>query len=212
MSNYSVPFDYDGSKLVWIEFLSPTDRTICVQHFEENKKWSTKLDKNFGHVSFVRLLPNNMIFLVKELVVCQIRSLDDKFTLIEEFKNSGDEVIACDVVFKDKTHTIEEGIDKVEKNFVKLDVNEKKQKSMMEDSGMNQGKDLQMFLLDCEGEVTCYSKGRLIKLFDLYKVKEIDKDCKDKHFFSMGYPYYMKAFDNVVAVTTDHGVFVLKNN
>jgi hypothetical protein len=41
-------------------------------------------------------------------------------------------------------------------------------------------------------------------------MKDINEEYKNKQFFSMGYPYYVKSNSNYFAISTDHGVFVIK--
>ena len=38
------------------------------------------------------------------------------------------------------------------------------------------------------------------------------KTRQSKQFFSMGYPYYIKSNMKYYAISTDHGVFVIKKN
>ena len=96
MSNYAVPFDTDGQRFMWIDFLSENKRTICVYNFREDKfALKYTLDTSFGHVSHMKFLPNGKIFLVRNYNMCEIRK-DDTFDTERTFMHIGSEVIACD--------------------------------------------------------------------------------------------------------------------
>ena len=67
-------------------------------------------------------------------------------------------------------------------------------------------------ILDIDGNVNFYENNILSKKFNLYEIKEINKEQKKKMFFSMGYAYYIKCNKNFVCISTDHGCYVIKIN
>lgn len=73
MSNYSVPFDYDGKNFIGVEFLLDKERNICVYYFENKSTLKHKLCKEF--VRFQNLV--------------EIREIND-FKLHKTFSNIGD--------------------------------------------------------------------------------------------------------------------------
>ena len=231
MTNYSIPFDFDGVRFLWVEFLSDKERNICVFDFESTKKWEYRLYKEFGHISFARLLNDNSIVIVKCLNEIEVRNLDEGFTLKSKYIHDGDEVIAFDVYY-----------DIVSENNVMNNVNEEnKIKNIENDLNINnKDKDNEIKLsnlnnnnvnnednkvsnlafsniptiisVDIDGNIN-YIKNtnKVVKLFNMYNVKDIPRDIKDKQFFSMGYPYYVKANQKLITVSTDYGVFIFKN-
>lgn len=66
--------------------------------------------------------------------------------------------------------------------------------------------------LDIDGNVNKYEDNKEEKLFNLYKIRGIYQDFKDKKFFSMGYMYYIKTNLAFFCITTDHGCFIIKKN
>ena len=66
--------------------------------------------------------------------------------------------------------------------------------------------------LDIDGNVNKYENKEEEKLFNLYEIKGIYQDFKDKKFFSMGYMYYIKTNLAFFCITTDHGCFIIKKN
>ena len=71
---------------------------------------------------------------------------------------------------------------------------------------------LTIITLDIDGNVNKYENGIEEKIFNLYDIKEIDKDHKDKKFFNMGYVYFIKTDLNYFCITTDFGCYIIKRN
>jgi len=82
----------------------------------------------------------------------------------------------------------------------------------MEENQIISDQKISIYLLDIDGNVNLYDNGFVSKLFNMYDVKDIDKEYKEKHFFSMGYPYYIKVNSRLIAVSSDHGTFVLRKS
>ena len=181
MSNYSVPFDFNGKYFLWVEFLSNENRNLCIADVikklinSEEKPKKYNLDKNvFKHISFAKIINDEIIFLVHSKNICEIRLVDDKFTLLEKFAHNGEEVYAVDLFY--------------------------------EENGLN------IITLDIKGNVNLYKNKNEITLFNLYELNTIDKDYKDKQFFSMGYQYFIKSNLNYFCISSDHGCFIIKKN
>jgi hypothetical protein len=181
MSNYSVPFDFNGKYFLWVEFLSNENRNLCIADVikklinSEEKPKKYNLDKNvFKHISFAKIINDEIIFLVHSKNICEIRLVDDKFTLIEKFVHNGEEIYAVDLFY--------------------------------EENGLN------IITLDIKGNVNLYKNKNEVTLFNLYELNTIDKDYKDKQFFSMGYQYFIKSNLNFFCISSDHGCFIIKKN
>ena len=115
MTNYIVPFGFDGEHFAWVEFIGPGERNICIANVINNinnvnnnnlnnnnlvETYKKNIDnKKFGHISHLKILNESRIFLVHSLNICEIRQLNQDFTLIESFKHLGDEVYAVDVYY-----------------------------------------------------------------------------------------------------------------
>lgn len=183
MSNYSVPFDFDGKNFLWVEFLSNENRNICIANVvemlisSEEKPKKYNLDKNIiGHISFAQIMKDNKIFLVHSKNVCEIRLLNDEFNIIEKFIHKGEEVYAFDIYYEEENN------------------------------------EMNIITLDLKGNVNLYYNKIEKTLFNMYNLNSIPKDYKDKQFFSMGYPYYIKSNLNYFCISSDHGCFIIKKN
>ncbi len=214
MTNYSVPFDFDGNRIAWVEFLSQHERNVCVYYIDNKFKWQYKIEKSFGHISHLKLLPKNRIFIVRQLNLCEIRDTDNDFKLLHKFTSPGDEVIAADFYFQTSKFLLNDveldniQINKQNPEYVKIPVD--KNKKPNEEEIKNE--EISIILLDIDGNINLYENCSVTNKLNLYKMKDINDDLKNKQFFSMGYPYYIKGSLNHIAISTDHGVIVIKKD
>jgi hypothetical protein len=110
MTNYIVPFCFDGENFAWVEFTGPDKRNVCLanvinsfiqkNHTTNNDNaYKKSIDDDFGHISHLKILDKNKIFLVRSLNICEIRQLNNDFTLLESFHHIGDEVYAVEIYY-----------------------------------------------------------------------------------------------------------------
>lgn len=174
MSNYAVPFDYDGRNLVWIDFYDKGKRTLFIYSFV-TKTLSQKIDliDDDGHFSHLKFLPGNRYFVVRNYKDCEIRN--DKLEVIKSFTHIGVEVLDFGY-------------------YVENDGN------------------LIIATLDIYGGVNLYDeKKNLIECeFNLYELDSISQEDKDRQFFSMGFPYFIRINKDYIVITADYGVYIIK--
>ena len=185
MSNYSVPFDFNGKYFLWVEFLNNENRNLCIADVltmsvsSEKKLKKYNLNKNvFKHISFAKIINDKCIFFVHSKNICEIRNLDEKFTLAEKFLHNGEEVYAIDIFYEYE----------------------------------NENNVLNIVTLDIKGNVNLYKNKKEITLFNLYELNTIAKEYKEKQFFSMGYQYFIRSNLNYFCISSDHGGFIFKKN
>ena len=117
--NFTIIFDFDGRKLLFIEYIKENERKIVIfDTIVEDFLFEYQIgdiNSDFGHVSFMRLLPENKIFLVRKNKICEIYQInDDDFILVENWEHIGEEVLTIQIYF--------EGT-KISKEFVENDFN-----------------------------------------------------------------------------------------
>jgi hypothetical protein len=61
--------------------------------------YKRSIDDKFGHISHLKILDKNKIFLVRSLNICEIHQLNNDFTLLESFRHIGDEVYAVEIYY-----------------------------------------------------------------------------------------------------------------
>ena len=89
MSNYNVPFDFDGDKFLYIEYYDESIRCINIYNTLSKKKYLTYLiDKKFGHISHMKLLPDDCIFLCRNLFICEIYKYNNNINITDDENNN----------------------------------------------------------------------------------------------------------------------------
>ena len=108
MSNFNVPFDFDGNKFLYLEYYSKTMRCINIYNtLEDQKIFQFFIKNDFGHISFMKLLPDNCIFLCRQIYLCEIYKINCNIN-INNSKNEQKEINIKDikdfVLLKSWTH------------------------------------------------------------------------------------------------------------
>ena len=95
MSNFSVPFDFDGDRFLFLDNISENERKICIYYtLTKKQQYICVINKDFGHISHMKLLSDNKIFLCRNKIQCEIYETNEEFSLIEKFDHFGQEVIS----------------------------------------------------------------------------------------------------------------------
>ena len=98
MFSFCVPFDFDGDKFLFLDYQTKDIRRICIYYTMTQKKPIIHiLNKDFGHISHMKLLKDDKIFLVRKYTQCEIYKIGEKFNLVEEWRHEGEEVIAVEI-------------------------------------------------------------------------------------------------------------------
>ena len=77
---------------------------------------------------------------------------------------------------------------------------------------INKKEYMEIILLDINCDVYLYKEkdNNEKYLFNLHKLDCIEEQIKQQKFFSLGFPYYIKFHKKLIAITTDQGCFLLK--
>ena len=96
--NFVIPFDFDGSQFLYLEHVEINLRKICIYHTINNALiLEHEIDNNFGHVSFMKFVFDDTIFLVRKNNICEIYQIKDDLTLMERWNHIGEEIISVEV-------------------------------------------------------------------------------------------------------------------
>ena len=222
MTNYSVPLDFDSHFFVWVEFLSELEKKLCVANLDNLKEKPIKklFKRDFGHISHCKIYPKNKIFLVRNYNICEIREINNDFSLVNSFISFGDEVYAVDIFFEHEQSFFFRN--EIEKNYIgnknNSDILIQPNQNIPttingniiipnENTNIN---NICIYLLDINGNVNLWDGNKIKILFNLYDIQNISQVEKNKKFFSMGYSYYIKCNKDFICITSDHGCYVIK--
>ena len=104
LSNYVVPFDFDGDLFLYIDYKSKEEKFIGIEYTMGQKEryiYNIKDKKKFGHISHMKLISDEKIFLIRNEIECEIRYINEDLDIIEKYEYYGNEVISC-YIFKNE--------------------------------------------------------------------------------------------------------------
>jgi hypothetical protein len=234
-TNYIVPFDFNGKYFILLQFFTVTERMLCSFNVFTMKAWKHLLRQEFGLLNYCKFINDNKLFIVRKFNICEIRIMDDNFTLTETFNHLGDRVIGLDFFYK-----ITKSVKNV-KNSKIIELNKKKDrdeisetetKKFFNNNNLNSEENsisnyknnifnnsenikantnINIILLDIDGNVNYYNNQKeMICLFNVNKVPEIDKSVREKGLFSLNYPYMIKFYHPYLAISTDNGCYIFQ--
>ena len=225
MSNYTVPFDFNGTYYIYIDFLKKNKRKFGIhdvttenengeenkeneeenienEEEKENKDNKVFIIENFkekiGHISHLKIIKNNKIFIVRDYNICEIRNCN--FELIKKLNIKSNEILNFDIIF----------------NVIGEDNNENKSESKNIKENNNDNPDDESFyliLIDIDCNIILYNskEDKSEILFNLETDNlNIDKDIKEQKFFSFGYPYYIRMTKKYIAISSDYGCILVQ--
>lgn len=189
LSNYCVPFDFDGKNYIIIDFIERGKRIfyvydIILKEMKQNIEIETIKENHIGHISHLKIIKNDMVFMVQNYNLCEIRKFD--LTLVKKININCEEILAFDMLFENQENLMDYSNERL--------VNERDIKYIV--------------LLDIECNIILYDykEDKSEILFNLEKSElGIDNDIVDQKFFVFEYPYYIKISPQYIAVTTDYG-------
>ena len=234
-TNYIVPFDFDGKYFILLQFFTVTERMLCSFNVITLKTWKHLLREDFGVLNYCKFINDNKVFIVRKFNLCEIRIMDDNFTITHSFQNIGDKVIGLDFFYKiTKSVNKSTNVLDLKKKKDKDDISETETKKLYYNNNLSgednlnssfgdknnilynsenirANTDINFILLDVDGNVNFYNVDKGIKnLFNVNKVNEIDKSIREKGLFSLNYPYMIKYYHPFLAISTDDGCYIFQ--
>ena len=129
MSNYSVPFDFDGDRFLFLDYSSKDIRKICIYYtLTDRDMYEYTISKDYGHISHMKIIysEENKIFLCRNQNQCEIHLIDDNFTCIESWEHIGNDAISSYVYIKESklTEEFKTKINKKKNNKIDIEMQE----------------------------------------------------------------------------------------
>ncbi len=226
MSNYSVPFDFDGKNYIFIDFISENNRTFNVYEITEDPnlqemKISFGIEQfnneKIGHISHLKIIKDDLLFIVRDYNICEIRNF--QFEIKKQLNIKASEILAFELLYNDNNNDNDKENDKEDDNENNINNgNDKNEENENEENNDNKDKEkelLYIILLDLDYNLYLYNykedKNELLLNLDKDDIN-IDKDIRGQGFFLFNYPYYIKMTNKYIAISTDYGCILLQYN
>ena len=101
MYNFIVPFDFDGDRFLYLEYGQDNIRAICIYYtLMRSGPKKFKVNKAFGHISFMKFISLNKIIICRKNKICEIRDINEDFKMVKTWEHVGEEIIAMNVYIK----------------------------------------------------------------------------------------------------------------
>ena len=218
MSNYSVPFDFRDDIFLFLEHHSQDERSIGIYEFKEMKKSENneneenkendknikgekrvlnRINKNFGHISFMKILNKNLILIVRNYNQIELYEIENKFKMISTYI-SNYEINAIDFY------------------EIKNNENEEEENNENEKLKLRQYNiifiDVEQNIIELKFKNELNDQMKVIFKINVKNINGISDDLKNKGLFDLDFPYYIKNSSNFIALTTDQACFLFRKD
>ena len=183
---YSVPYDFDGDRLLWMEWEGDERIFKCVEIGGELVKTVGRFGKGYGQIGFCKLAMDAMIF-------------------VRDFK----EIELIDL----ETGTNRQSIGRHRHDIAAIKwarrTDKGKDRENQDSIDVNSGYTMLVVSVDCDCNICVWDKHGMIFRYNITDFPELTQDYKQKIYFTMGYPYVICIIDRKIAFSTDLGVLVV---
>ena len=124
LSNFVVPFDFDGDLFLFLDYKSKDQRIISVEYTSSLKQRFDYLitEENFGQISHMKLLTKEKILIVRNDKIFEIRYLNENLDIIEKWEHLGDDIINICFIINENNKLRDELINE-ESNINNISIN-----------------------------------------------------------------------------------------
>ena len=214
LPSHCVPMDFDGERLLLLEY-SPTGiRTLSVFDFRTRSKVPifTNMTKSQGHLSFAYLAGDRLFYVMerRKLLVRSLSRGEDRPRLLGQTRC---DIVACSLVGI-PVPRLHRGSFSPEAdgnlNDAQIDVR-RHSEEIEEVTEKPLYSKLFILTADSQGLLQIWEESGPVESIRISDCRELTKEYQRMEYFSMGYPYVLAAFGPRLAVSTDHGVLVFKS-
>ena len=200
---YSIMFDFDGSRLLWMEFTHNL-RTLNLYTIGNDVKEVKKMTKSFGKIGFCKLVGENIIYIHKQRIV---KVMSDSGEDKGEVGRHKEYIVAMTCA----------KIVKVERNRRIQRIEGKVDDARVENSDIDlrdpQVQDCKTFIItaDLGGNIKVWDSEAMVEEISIGILPQLTEKYRKMQYFSMGYPYLIAAYGPRIAISTDLGVLLIRS-
>jgi len=192
----SIPFDFDGSRFLWMDYESKHKRVIWMFEMEtQTKKDVMKLAKKDGLIYFVKMKGDWLYYVHDNRKLVKFNMTTGETIKLTKTAN---DIIALQILDPIKLRYLDK-------------INNQKLPPIWDDEE-SKNEDVRVLALDESGNVYIYDQldGRnpVLLVYNIKKLPSFPTELKKKDLFGMGYPYMIHGYGKYVAVATDFGLLL----
>lgn len=200
---FSMMFDFDGKKLLWMEFIEK-NRILNIYTLGQEVREVKNIPKNFGKVGFCKIVGESIVYVHRQKV---IRVMSEKGEDRGEIGRHRNYIVAmgCVRIYRFNRHR---GMQKIEG---RVDV------ARVENSDIDlqepEVQEMKQFIVtvDLAGEIKIWDKKQCLEEILISILPQLTQKYQRMQYFSMGYPYIVAAYGPRLAISTDLGVLVIRS-
>ena len=195
----SVVFDFDGTRILWVENTSQEVKTLKVSFMSPDKDIVILQTAFRRRITAARLLPQEVVYIrdFRHIFLSDLEGTNDR----EELGVSDSDILAMSV-FPSK-----DLLSPPDPNARIYPINPDTCEIIHRVDSAN----LLVLTLEAAGRVVCWNSRRREVICDLLGLQELRVRLTAQDLFSMGYPYFLAAEKGLVAISTDQGVFIISS-
>jgi hypothetical protein len=199
---YSMMFDFDGKRLLWMEFTART-RILHIYDIGFNFREVKTFLKSYGKIGFAKLVGDSIIYIHKQKT---IRVLGENGEDRGELGRHKHYIVAMACV---KIHKI----NRPKRSRIEGTVDE----ARLENSDINlhepeiQGTKNFIITADMAGDIKIWDNQKCVEEISISILPQLTQKYQKMQYFSMGYPYYIAAYGPRLAISTDLGVLLIRS-
>ncbi|CAG9324037.1 unnamed protein product [Blepharisma stoltei] len=183
----SVPYDFDGKRLLWMEWGTNLLRTFKMYDFTTQAVSEiAAYEKKYGHITHVKLLQDSILLVRnhRSLILVDISTGVTRHIL----GTHKADIVALNWL------CLKEGI-----------------ASMASDDDNITATKLVIIAVDYDGNICLWDNQGLAECIQIKNLPQLTPPYQKLMYFSMGYPYIVAAHDVKIAFSSDLGVLVVRS-
>jgi hypothetical protein len=197
---HSVFFDFDGKRLLWMEFES-NHRKLQIFTIDHANIDVRTMDRSFGKVGFCKFLGDKIIYVWNQKVI-RLMTLDGKDIQVGSHDNY---IVAlnCVKIFKvDRNRRI---------NRIVNGLNDARVENLpFEEEKRTQAKTY-VISVDDQGVIRIWDSEKMAEEILIRNLPQLTERYQKMQYFSLGFPYFVEAYGPRLAISTDLGVLVIRS-
>ena len=183
---HSVPYDFDGEKLLWMEWEGKSRNFKYFDFSVNDSKNIASFHKDFGQIGFCKLVGHIMVFVkdFRDILAFDLRTGLE----VGCFGKHSSDIVAI--------------------NWVKV---RNKEQGMQgnNDSRENEAERVLVIAVDYRCNIKFWEFGKCVYAVNITEFTELTEEYRQELYFTMGYPYFVVACGQRIAISTDVGVLVV---